>query len=431
MSKRAFKRLWNDKRGSVLVIAGMAMPLLLGSVGLATDTIQWALWKRQLQRSADSAAMAGVYAISAGVESHTEAVDRDLVTNQRTGIALSSKVVTTPTVSGFSDAVRVNLAVQKSLPFSSMFMTTAPTIKAEATAAISKEGNYCMKGLKNTTDPSIRINGNVTINMGCGIISNSTNPIAGILVDGNSHVVNATPISSVGKVPSINGTNTELSYQLKQPDPFEGQYSTAIPLSAGNCKTLAQHVTAAATTNSSGYKVIDPGCYRSTGNGVNIQNSAFTTANEKIALRPGTYYIDSADFAIGANSFITIDSPDLTKGVTIILTGNTPGKVSIGSNAEVNLRAPSSGDYSKMLFIQSANATSGSLIGGNSSSTFDGTFYFPNTTVDYNGGGVGTFKCAMIVGYVINLSGNSSIQNDTTDCNAAEQQTITRVRLVG
>ncbi len=429
MSKLAFKRMWNDKRGSVLVIAGMAMPLLLGSVGLATDTIQWALWKRQLQRSADSAAMAGVYAIADGVESHTDAVERDLDLNQRTGINETS-VVTTPPVSGFSDAVRVNLAVQKSLPFSSMFMTTAPTIRAEATAAISKEGNYCMKGLKNTTDPSIRINGNVTINMGCGIISNSTNPIAGILVDGNSHVVNATPISSVGKVPSVNGTNTELSYQLKQPDPFEGQYSTTIPQNLlADCKPLAQHITA--TTNSDGYKVINPGCHRRNGNGSNIQNSAFTTANERIALNPGTYYIDSANFAIGANSFIAVNDPDGTKGVTIILTGATPGSVQISSNAEVKLRAPSTGDYSKMLFIQAPGATAGSLISGNSDSTFDGTFYFPTTTVDYNGGGTGTFKCAMIVGYVINLSGNSSIQNDTIGCNAATQQTISRVRLVG
>jgi hypothetical protein len=146
-----------------------------------------------------------------------------------------------------------------------------------------------MKGLKNTTDPSIVINGNVTVNMGCGIISNSTNTTAAISVAGNSHIINATPIAAVGKVPSVNETNVELSYQLKQPDPFAGQYSTAIPLSAGTCKTLAQHVSAAATTNSDGYKVIDPGCYQRNGNGSNIQNSAFSTANERIALNPGTY----------------------------------------------------------------------------------------------------------------------------------------------
>jgi Flp pilus assembly protein TadG len=60
----SFKRLWRDRRGNALAIAGAALPLVLGSAGLASDTIQWTLWKRQLQRAADSAAMAGVYAIA-------------------------------------------------------------------------------------------------------------------------------------------------------------------------------------------------------------------------------------------------------------------------------------------------------------------------------------------------------------------------------
>ena len=60
-----FKKLWRDKRGNALVIAAAALPLVLGSAGLASDTIEWALWKRQLQRAADSAAIAGVYAARA------------------------------------------------------------------------------------------------------------------------------------------------------------------------------------------------------------------------------------------------------------------------------------------------------------------------------------------------------------------------------
>ena len=55
------KKLCRDRRGNVLAIAAAAMPLVMGSAGLATDTIQWVLWKRQLQRAADSAAIAGVY----------------------------------------------------------------------------------------------------------------------------------------------------------------------------------------------------------------------------------------------------------------------------------------------------------------------------------------------------------------------------------
>src|SRR4029453_2127507 len=56
-----FKKLWNNKRGNALVIAGAALPMVVGAAGLASDTIQWTLWKRQLQRAADSAAMSGVY----------------------------------------------------------------------------------------------------------------------------------------------------------------------------------------------------------------------------------------------------------------------------------------------------------------------------------------------------------------------------------
>jgi len=55
------KKIWRDKRGNALLIAGAALPLIVGAAGLASDTIQWTLWKRQLQRAADSAAIAGVY----------------------------------------------------------------------------------------------------------------------------------------------------------------------------------------------------------------------------------------------------------------------------------------------------------------------------------------------------------------------------------
>ena len=37
------KTLWRDRRGNALVIAGASLPLVIGSAGLASDTIQWAL----------------------------------------------------------------------------------------------------------------------------------------------------------------------------------------------------------------------------------------------------------------------------------------------------------------------------------------------------------------------------------------------------
>src|SRR5829696_4921629 len=85
--RKLLRKLWNDDRGNALIIAGAALPLLVGSAGLATDTIHWTLWKRELQRAADSAAIAGVYDrlesnSTAGVP---DVVDHDLELNHHTG----------------------------------------------------------------------------------------------------------------------------------------------------------------------------------------------------------------------------------------------------------------------------------------------------------------------------------------------------------
>ena len=86
----SMKRLWKDRRGNALAIAAAALPLLIGCAGLAADTIQWTLWKRELQRAADSAALAGVYdRVATGTTTGTNAVvDHDLTINHHTGIAL-------------------------------------------------------------------------------------------------------------------------------------------------------------------------------------------------------------------------------------------------------------------------------------------------------------------------------------------------------
>src|ERR671911_199424 len=134
--RKLLRKLWNDDRGNALIIAGAALPLLIGSAGLASDTIQWTLWKRQLQRAADSAALAGVYAKVQNNSGQTtsQAVDADLLDNNHTNIALLSGYpeVTYPTGTGWTNGVRVTLALQKELGFSSVFLPTPPVITAAA-----------------------------------------------------------------------------------------------------------------------------------------------------------------------------------------------------------------------------------------------------------------------------------------------------------
>ncbi len=58
------RRLLRSERGNVLVIGATTIPLIIGAGAVGLDTIQYSLWKRQLQRAADSSAIAGAYALS-------------------------------------------------------------------------------------------------------------------------------------------------------------------------------------------------------------------------------------------------------------------------------------------------------------------------------------------------------------------------------
>ena len=151
------KKLWRDRRGNALVIAGAALPLIVGSAGLASDTIQWALWKRQIQRMADSGAMAGAYAKVRGntvdncsnvaSATYTSPVAYDVRKNNHLPQTPVCSATNPPSTGGYTadaNAVRVTVSMQRALSFSGMFMTAAPNITGTATATIVPGGKYCV-----------------------------------------------------------------------------------------------------------------------------------------------------------------------------------------------------------------------------------------------------------------------------------------------
>src|SRR5215213_4947013 len=178
-----FRKLLRNKRGNALVIAGAALPLVVGAAGLASDTIQWTLWKRQLQRAADSAAIAGVYTRMQVDEQDAveEGVDKDLDQNLHTWMDLKGDGADVELIDpdgDMEDQVEVTLEIQQSLPFSSMFMSAAPIIRAVARAASvpSGGGDYCVIGLDRSAKViGIDIAGSTNLDMGtCSLIANSS-----------------------------------------------------------------------------------------------------------------------------------------------------------------------------------------------------------------------------------------------------------------
>jgi hypothetical protein len=212
-----------DRSANAVVVTAFSILSLIGGAGLATDTIQWTLAKRQLQRMTDSAALAGAFSLAKGGNARSSATTElgryNLLTLN------GSPVIETPPGSGSyasnTKAVRVTINAQKPLPFSSMFMRGTPTMQATATAAAVGFGTYCVVSLESTTATGITFQGSASVNLGCGATTNSQGTTA--VYAGGGSTITASPISAVGVVPpSSNYTSGTVlnSYSLAQPDPY-------------------------------------------------------------------------------------------------------------------------------------------------------------------------------------------------------------------
>lgn len=222
------RKLWNDRRGNTLAIAAAALPLVMGASGLATDTIQWTLWKRQLQRAADSAAIAGVYdrQLADGATTNTEiAVNRDITLNNHTWMGLKTgyPIIEYPDNSGvMEDQVKVTLAIQQKLPFSSLFMSAAPTIIATSTAAsVPAGGNACFEALEENATTGLNFTGNAAIEApDCDGFSNASGSNTSVAKGSSDITLNS--IGGVGGIQSSNNFHVGAyrPYSPKLPDPF-------------------------------------------------------------------------------------------------------------------------------------------------------------------------------------------------------------------
>lgn len=407
---RFMKKLWNDRRGNALVIAAAAFPLVVGAAGLGTDTIQWVVWKRQLQRAADSAAIAGVYA-RAQSQDLEAAVGTDLGKNNHVWVPLLTgfpQVATPADTSTRTFTTSVSLAVQQKLGFSSLFISTPPTIRVSATAAMIPDDTYCVVALQPTADPGIYIGGSSNVKMGCGAISNSLSATDSVKVNGTAHRFEADPVAAVGGISSdINGAEDLQPYHVAMPDPYAGKFSTEVP--AGETCTNFNHPS---KQNPDG--TMKPGCYNN------------FMAGPGTVLSPGTYYLNNASIKLTGHDSLS------GEGVTLILTGSNPGSIEMSGNSSMELTAPTTGPYADMVLIQSANAMTGNnnTINGDNGTSLDGAIYFPKGDLTFTGSSSAATQCAMVVGLTVEFTGNAHVQNDTSSCKAATQVQGQRVRLI-
>jgi hypothetical protein len=139
------------------LLAGLlAVTVLIGSAGLATDTIQLVFIKRVLQRQAGSGPLAGAFALAQG-KTVAATATADLAKNTGFPLAVDPVIENAPTAGSFKGntrAVRVVLATDRDPPFLGMFM-----------------GEHCALALDTGNVTGVRAGGDTTVDLNCDIMA--------------------------------------------------------------------------------------------------------------------------------------------------------------------------------------------------------------------------------------------------------------------
>lgn len=391
------KKLGGDRRGNVLIVSALGAASLVGAAGLGVDTAQWYLAKRQLQQATDSGALAAamnLYRSAAFVDAAENEVDRnfpDAVNVER--------VVNPPQEGdyiGDNGAIEVVANVNRRLPFSSIFMSSASTIRTRSVATIVGDGEHCVISLA-PDGTGVDVQGNANVILGCGVAANSP---SGISVDlSGSSYLSATPISSVGGIDYASNNiapNTTLqAYGLPVDDPLADR-NLETPTSPANCTYRNVSV------NSNTTQTLYPGRYCG---GLAIRGRA--------ELEPGVYIIDGGTFQVNAQAEV------VGEGVTFILTGNNSSSMAdlqFNGGAELDLRAPTPDEdatwHGVLIFQDPMGSSQESVINGGSDMNFEGIVYMPNGDVRFNGNAGQHADCLLLIANRVNFAGESSLDND-------------------
>jgi len=408
-------KLRKDARGNVLLIAGAGAVALIGGAGLGVDTVQWFLWKRQLQQAVDSGALAGGNAKAQGTSGWQTYANKELQRNANTSISVV-RIVDPPQEGAYTSdtgAVEVVATTSRALPFSGIFLRTPPVMRARAVATTVVGGEYCVVSLAKT-GVGVKVAGTADVKLGCGVAANSADQYA-FNFDGGAHL-SGSPLSAVGGIDytssNVDGGTNLYSYGVEQNDPIAGRYSMS-DVPNGPCDQTNYTINPGVT------KTLTPPTTGPTAGYMRLCNGL--TVRGTLNLNPGVYVIDAGKFSASSSAKIVGD------GVTIILTGSSPSTVatiSMAGSANVELRAPNQADdpsfpapeWYGMLLYQDPKAaistiTNSNIMAGNSASFYDGIVYMPNAQLTYTGTSGQASDCLMLVSYQVEFNGEMSVGN--------------------
>jgi hypothetical protein len=438
-ARSAWDNLRRDESGSVLTILA-SLPVLAGAVALGVQTGELYRVKRQMQVSADAAALSASVDMMNGkgmtVATATGIYEagRNGFSNGVNGVTVTVAAPTSGSYASTTNAVQVT--IQKTMGFSlasallngslSNFNISASAVGAPGsttvtstttTTSTASSGEGCMIALTPNNEEGVSISNFNNFSSDCTVMSNGTATGTGSSASLSLSSFNNVSMYSVWTrgsfdYPQYSHVNLTVPARTSQTGTIYDSYATLATPSPGTC-TYNNY------SAPSGSKItLYPGTYCG---GLTVTN------NSNVYFEPGTYYIANGDLVISADNNVScpdcvVNNTGTTTGTTFVLTQTTGnnsdiGGVSISSENNVSLNAPYSGPYPGILFYQDRRATTGTMasttkiftVASLNNATLSGAIYFPQNAIkissinNFGSGGANT-QCTIWVGRYLSFS---------------------------
>jgi hypothetical protein len=412
-------RFRKETRGAIAIMTALSLPVVVGFIGMGVEAGLWFHAKRDLQTAADSAAVAAAYEVARGYPDAvmTQTGENAAANNGYDGSKNDAITINSPPLSGDfngnNEAVQVIMTRNLSLLFTDIFMDGGVTISVQAVAILDGGDDFCILGLHPTASGGVSVGGTADVELDCGVASNS-NADDAFQVFGNADVA-ASNASTVGGIEVSGGGSLVTSEPSRQNAlPARDPYADLAEPSVGSCDYPS--VTRVQNGDNT---TLFPGVYCGD---IRITGGTATFS-------PGEYILKGADIMITGGTIFGTDT-------FFFFTNDGPnfGQIDV-TGGDIDLTAPDSGDYAGMLFFQDRDAPTGmgasttNRINGGSSFSMTGALYFPSQKIDF-AGGANAGGCTVLVGSVVEFTGNSDLQINCAGT-GVELPTTTIVRLAG
>ena len=412
---RRLGELWRNERGNTLILTALALPVIIGAAGIGVHVMQLSLTKRELQREADSAAMAGAYSLyqSQGNTAATAAANKALTQNnlvQNVTSTITPGSYTNSSGTTYTSSMYVKVSGTIATPLMALLGRSSSGVAAEARAATVAEGSFCFFASEDQVATGVKFQGNTTVNLGCGVGTNAkgSSPV----IASGSALVTASPVAAMGTVSASTNYSAGtvlMSNHSQITNPFTGRSFDPSTNDVPSCKS------------GNNWNVIDVPSGTSATLGTLGGSACYGTINVQgnLTLQSGTYYLangaNNAGLQIGAQGHLTCDK------CTFILTSTNPNSnqasfatMNINAGAELDLTPPDTGTYKGLTIYRDSRAAASNqccTINGNSNSSLSGAFYFPNDELTFNGTSGMDVKCFQMVAKRLKFTGDSNIIN--------------------